>query len=87
MEKIFWVTKRGSKWITNYGRFKELQTGTRGITNRGSFSDFKSGQKDYKSGQGFQIGPKRFQIMAEITNRGKRDIKSWQELQIGTEQQ
>ena len=30
--------------------------GAKGITNRGSFRDFKLGQKDYKSGQGFQVG-------------------------------
>ena len=45
--------------------------------------DFKSGQKDHKSGQGFQIEAKRFQIRAEITNRGKKDFKSGQGLQIG----
>ena len=38
--------------------------------------DFKSRKKDYKSGQGFQIGTKRFQIGAEITNQGKKDLKS-----------
>ena len=53
-----------------------LQIGARGIINRGSFRDFKSGQKDYKSGQGFQIG-------GEITNRGKKDFNSGQGLQIG----
>ena len=56
-----------------------LQIGARGITNRGSFRDFKSGQKDYRSGQGFQIRP-------EITNRGKRYFQSEQGLQIGAEQ-
>ena len=39
--------------------------GTREITNRGSLRDFKSGQKDYISGQRFQIGAR------EITNRGR----------------
>ena len=39
--------------ITNRGRFQGLQIGARGITSRGSLRDFKSGQKDYKSGQGF----------------------------------
>ena len=56
----------------------EFKIGARGITNRGSFRDFKSRQKDYKSGEGFQIG-------AEITNRGKRDFKSGHGLQIGAE--
>ena len=37
-------------------------------------------------GQGFEIGAKRFQIGAEITNGGKRDFKSGQGLQIGAEQ-
>ena len=58
------------------GTIKGLQIGAGGITNRGSFRYFKSGQKDYKSRQGFQIG-------AEITNQGKRDLKSGQGLQIG----
>ena len=44
------------------------------------------GRKDYKSGEEFQIGTKRFQIGAEITNRGKRDFKSGQGLQIDAEQ-
>ena len=57
---ILRITKRGSKGITNRGRFEELQIGARGITNRGSLRDFKSGQKNYKSGQGCQIGEKRF---------------------------
>ena len=35
-------------------------------------------KKNYKSGQGFQIGAKRFQIWAEITNRGKGDFKMGQ---------
>ena len=59
-EKIFWVTKRDNKGITNRGKK---------ITNRG---------RDFKSGQGFQIG-------ADITNRGKRGFKSGQGLQIGAE--
>ena len=42
----------------------------------------KSGQKDYKLGQGFQIGAKRFQIGAEITNWGKRDYKPGEGFQI-----
>ena len=82
--KIFWITKRRSRGITNRGRFLGLQIGVRGITNRGSFRDFKSRQRDYKSGQGFQIGAKRFQIWAKrlqigagISNRGM-DYKSVQ---------
>ena len=47
-----------------------------GITKRGSFRDFKSGQI-------LQIGAKRFQIGTEITNRGKRDFKSRERLEIG----
>ena len=65
---------------------QRLQIGARGITNRGNLRDFKSGQTDYKSGQGFQIGAKRFQIETEISNWGKRDYKSGQGLQIGAEQ-
>ena len=63
-----------------------------GIRNR-SKRDYKQGQlkgfqivvKDYKSRQGFQIGAKRFQIGAEITNRGKGDQKPGQRFQIGAE--
>ena len=78
------ITKRGTKGIVNWGRFKGLQIGTREITNRGSLRVFKSGQKDYKSSPGFQIAAKRFQIRAReitdragISNRG-RDYKSVQ---------
>ena len=71
---ILGITKRGKK-----GTAVEA----RGITNRGSLRDFKSAQKDCKFGQGFQIGSKRFQIGAEITNRGKRDYKQGQGFQIG----
>ena len=39
--------------------------------------DFKSGQKDYKSGQGFQIRAKKSQIGVEVTNQS-RDFKSVQ---------
>ena len=57
------------------------------ITNRG--------KRDYKQGQlqGFQIvaerlqiGAKRFHIGAEIKNRGERNFKTGQGLQIGAEQ-
>ena len=81
--KLFWITKRDNKRITNRGRFQGLQIGERGITNRGSLRDFKQGRKANKSGQGFQIGAKRFQIGSEITNQGKRDYKPGQEFQIG----
>ena len=40
-----------------------------GITNRGRFRDYKRRQKDYKSGQGLQNGPKTLQIGTGITNR------------------
>ena len=73
------------------GAIRGLQIGARGIANRGSLRDFKSGQKDYKLGQRFQIGARdfksgqRLQIGArEITNRG-RGFKSGQGLQIGAE--
>ena len=72
------ITKLGNKGITNWGRFYGLQIEARGITNRGSLRDFKLGQKDYKSGQGFQIGTKRFQIGAEFTNRGRKILESCQ---------
>ena len=63
--------------------FRDYKSGQEGLQNRSSFRDFKSGRKDYKSGQGFQIGAKRFQIRAEMTNRGKRNYKPGQEFQIG----
>ena len=75
---IFRVTKRGNKGISNWRRFQGLQIGAREITNRGSLNHFKSGQE-------FQIGEKRLKIRSEITNRSKRDFKSWQGLQIGAE--
>ena len=53
------------------------------ITSRGSLRDFKSVQKDYKSGQGIQIGASRFQIGAEITNRGKRDFNLGRDYKSG----
>ena len=40
-----------------------------GITNRGRFRDYKTGQKDYKSGQGLQNEAKRLQIGVGIANR------------------
>ena len=47
--------------------------------------NFELGPKDYNSGQGFEIRTKRFQIGAEITNRGKKDFKSGQRLWCRTE--
>ena len=76
---ILGITKRGNKGITNRGRFQGLQIGARGITNRGSLRDFKSGQKNYKSGQRLQIEAR------EIINRGW-DFKLGHGLQIGAEQ-
>ena len=69
--------------ITNRSRFYRLQIWARGISNTGSLRDFKSGQKGYKTEQGFQIAARRFQIGAEITYRGKRDYKLGQGFQIG----
>ena len=48
--------------------------------------DFKSEQKDYKLGKGFQIGTKRFQIGAREIKDWARDFKSGQGLQTCTEQ-
>ena len=53
---ILGITKRGNKGITDLCRFYGLQIRARGITSRGSLRDFKSGQKDYKLGQGFKLG-------------------------------
>ena len=61
-EKMFWITKRGNKRITNQGRFWGLQIGARGITIGASLGISNRGKKitsrgrDYKSGQGLQIG-------------------------------
>ena len=41
---------------------RELQIDAREFTNRGSFRDFKSGQRDYKSGQGLQIGAEQLRL-------------------------
>ena len=62
-----------------------MQIEAREIINRGSLRDFKLKQKDYKLGQGFQIRTKRFQIGADITNRGERDYQPGQGLEIGVE--
>ena len=51
--------------------------------NMGSLRDFKLEKKDYRSWQGFQIGAKRFQVGAKITNWGRRDYKPGQGFQIG----
>ena len=72
--------RKTKKWKKNYGlqnlAIRGLQIEAKWITNRSSFMDFKSGQKYYisrqrnlKSGQRLQIGPK------EISN-GNRDYKS-----------
>ena len=68
---LFGITKRGNKGITNRGRFQGLQIRARKITSRGILRDFKLRKKDYKSGQRFQIGAKRLQVGAEITNRSR----------------
>ena len=78
-KKIFWFTKRGNKGIANRGRSQGLQIWARRITNWGSLRDFKSGEKDYKSGQKLKIGEN------EISIRGW-DFKLGQGLQIGVEQ-
>ena len=83
---ILGITKRSNKGIANQGRFWGLQIGPREVTYRDSLRDFKSGQKACKSGQGFQIGTKRFQIGAEITNQDRRDYKPGQGFQISAEQ-
>ena len=45
--------------------------------------DIKSEQQDYKLGQRFKLGAKRFQIEEEITNRDRRDYIPAQGFQIG----
>ena len=47
----------------------------RWIVNTGNFRDFKSGQKDYKVGQGFQIGAEITQC-SKIIRRDKLIFKS-----------
>ena len=83
-------TLRVNEGITNRGRFQGLQIGATEITNRGQLQEFLGisnwGQKDYKSGRGFHIRAKRFQIGTEIANRCKRDLKSGQGIEIGAEQ-
>ena len=69
---ILGITKRGNKEITNRGKVQGLQIGERVITNRGSFRDFKSRRKITNPGK-------------EISNRGNRDYKPGQGLQIGAE--
>ena len=40
--------------------FRDYKSEKEGLQIGGNFRDFKLGQRDYKSGQGFQIGAKRF---------------------------
>ena len=80
------MTKQGGKGFNNQDRFQGLQIAARGNTNRSNLRDFKLGQKDYISGQGFQIRPKRSQVKAKITKWDKRDCKPGQGLRIGAEQ-
>ena len=58
-------------------KLSRLQNGAiRGLKIGASLGISNRGKKKYKSGKGFQIGAKRFQIGSEITNRGKKDFKS-----------
>ena len=76
------IIKRGNNGITNRGRFQELQIRARKITNSGSLRDFKLRKKNYKSGQRFQIGAKRFQVGAEITNRSRTHAYYCRQLKV-----
>ena len=69
---ILGITKWGNKEIANRGKVQGLQIRERMITNRGSFTDFKSGKKITNRGK-------------ETSNRGNRDYKPGQGLQIGAE--
>ena len=61
--------------------FLGLQNGAiRGLQNGTDFRDHKSGQKDYKSWQGCQIGAKRFLIGARRISNWSRDYKSVQNM-------
>ena len=63
--------QNGKKWE----KFSGLQNGAiRGLQIGKGFRDYKSGQKKYKLGQGFQIEAKRFEIGAEIINRCRRVV-------------
>ena len=59
-----------------------------GITKRGNKGIANRCKNNHKQGQlkGFQIGAKMLQIVAEITNRGKRNYKPGQGFQTGAEQ-
>ena len=73
--------------MKKWEKFSGLQNrAIRGLQIGKGFRDYKSGQKKHKLGQGFQIEAKRFEIGAEITNRGNKDFKSGQGLQIGAEE-
>ena len=88
--------------IRYYHFFLDSKTGKdEGLQIGADFRDYKSGQeglqlgaalgitklaKGLQIGQGLQIGANGLQIGAGITNRGKRDYKSWQGLQIGAVQ-
>ena len=60
----------------------------KGITNRGQVSGTtKRGKRDYKQGQlkGFQIGTKRLQIGAGISNRDKKISNQGRDYKLGQE--
>ena len=84
-EKIFGLQNGAIRRLQIGAAFMDYKSRQEGLQIGCRVIDFRSGQKEYKSGLGFQIGEKRFQGRAEITNRSNRDFKSGQGLQIGAE--
>ena len=73
------------KWekTKKWEKFSGLQNGAmRGLQIGAGFRDYKSGQEGLQIGTALGISNRG----KEITKRGKRDFKSGQGLQIGSEQ-
>ena len=85
MFKVIHVQIPVPKWekTKKWKKFSGLQNGAmRGLQIGAGFRDYKSGQEGLQIGTALGISNRG----KEITNRGKRDFKSGQGLQIGAEQ-
>ena len=72
--KTFLGYKTGQEGNYRSGQvFRDCKSGQDGLQMGAAFGK-ESGQKDYKSGRGFQIGVKRFQTGADVTNRCKTNV-------------
>ena len=85
MFKVIHVQIPVPKWekTKKWEKFSGLQNGAmRGLQIGAGFRDYKSGQEGLQIGAALGISNRG----KETTNRGRRDFKSGQGLQIGAEQ-